>query len=61
MLNPMDYDAHGDGITDDDVEKWITNIFVASFNNDLLIANNIIKSNLMYRYFFITKKMIILV
>ena len=42
--------------TDDDVEKWITNIFVSSFNNDFLIANNIIKSNLKYRYFFYNRE-----
>ena len=42
--------------TDDDVEKWITNIFVSSFNNDFLIANNIIKSNLKYRNVFYIKE-----
>lgn len=42
--------------TDDDIEKWITNIFLSSFNNHFLIANNIIKSNLKYRYVFYMKK-----
>ncbi len=36
--------------TDDDIEKWITNIFLSSFNNHFLIANNVIKSNLKYRH-----------
>ncbi len=36
--------------TDDDIEKWITNIFLSSFNNHFLITNNVIKSNLKYRH-----------
>lgn len=36
--------------TNDDIERWVTNIFLSSFNNHFLITNNVIKSILKFRY-----------